>query len=115
MDIMYKKLIFVINTLIMITKNDILKFLRSNKKFFKQKYNINKIGIFGSIARDEQNENSDIDIILEFDEATTDLFGKKLELKDFFKTKFNCEVDICREGAIKPVFKNLILKDAIFV
>jgi hypothetical protein len=71
-----------------------------------------KIGIFGSIARGEQNEESDIDLIVEFEENTPDLYSIKQRLKDEIQSRFNLPVDICREKYIKPVFKNQILSDA---
>ena len=82
--------------------------------FYKQ-FNIIKIGIFGSYARNEQTENSDIDIIIEMPRGTEDIFEKKQLLKDMLKTQFHREVDICRERAIKPLFKEMILKDTIYV
>lgn len=99
----------------MLDKTDILNFLRANKEYFKTKFNVIKIGIFGSYAREEQTDNSDIDIIIEFEEETDNLFDKKFELREFLVLKFNKKIDICREGAIKPIFKPLILKDTIYV
>lgn len=99
----------------MFNKTDILNYLLANKDFFRLKYNVIKIGIFGSYAREEQTEKSDIDIIVEFDENTEDLFDKKFELREYMMLQFNKNIDLCREGAIKPVFKPLILKDAIYV
>jgi len=99
----------------MINRSDILQLLRINKVLFKEKYNVVKIGIFGSYSREEQTENSDIDIIVEFGENTEDLFDKKYDLREYLKTKLNKNIDLCREGAIKPLFKPMILKDAIYV
>ena len=99
----------------MFSKIEILNYLKANKGFFRLKYNVIKIGIFGSYAREEQTEKSDIDIIVEFEENTEDLFDKKFELREYLMLKFNKNIDLCREGAIKPVFKPLILKDAIYV
>ena len=99
----------------MINRSVILQFLRINKVLFKEKYNVEKIGIFGSYSREEQTENSDIDIIVEFAENTQDLFDKKYDLREYLKTAFKKNIDLCREGAIKPLFKPMILKDAIYV
>lgn len=99
----------------MINRSDILHFLRINKALFQEKYNVVKIGIFGSYSREEQTENSDIDIIVEFGENTEDLFDKKYDLREYLKTEFKKNIDLCREGAIKPLFKPIILKDAIYV
>ncbi len=50
----------------MMTKTDILDFLKTHKLELKQKYSVVKIGLFGSYAKDEADENSDIDIFVEF-------------------------------------------------
>ena len=72
----------------MINRSDILQFLQMNKILFKERYNVVKIGIFGSYSREEQTENSDIDIIVEFGENTEDLFDKKYDLREYLKTAF---------------------------
>lgn len=99
----------------MASKTDILKFLKDNKTFFKSKYDVTKIGIFGSYAREEQTEKSDIDIIVEFEENTENLYDKKFELREYLISQLKTKIDLCREGAIKPIFKSMILKDAIYV
>ena len=99
----------------MINRSDILQFLQINKILFKERYNVVKIGIFGSYSREEQTENSDIDIIVEFGENTEDLFDKKYDLREYLKAAFKKNIDLCREGAIKPLFKPIILKDVIYV
>ena len=95
----------------MINRTEILNFLRSNKDYFKVKYNIIKIGLFGSYARDEQTDTSDIDIIVLFDDNTEDLFDKRFALREYIKSKFNKKVDVCHEQAIKPVFRELIFNE----
>ena len=98
-----------------IQKKDILSYLKKNKKLFYQKYNIIKIGIFGSYARNEQTENSDIDILITMTNDTKDIFGKRLALRDLISEKFSRPVDVCHEKAIKPIFKEIIFKDAVYV
>jgi predicted nucleotidyltransferase len=94
--------------------NQILTFLSMNKKRLLNEYHLVKIGIFGSVARGEQNESSDIDLIVEFEENTPDLYGLKKRLKNEIQSKFNIPVDICREKYIKPIFKKHILSETIY-
>lgn len=95
---------------------DVLKeYLASNKDFLCSKYHLKKIGFFGSFARGEQNSLSDIDIIVEFENNTSNLYEIKMELRDFLKKEFNREVDIAREKYIKDRIKKEISKEAIFV
>ena len=96
------------------TRDQILTFLTQNKKVFRERYHIIRIGLFGSYARGEQNLESDIDILVEFEENTQDLYELKLQLKDFLKKNLGIEVDICREKYIKPRIKNSILKETVY-
>ena len=98
----------------MTTKDNILTFITQNKKLFREKYHITSIGLFGSYARGDQKASSDIDLLIEFEEDTQDLYDLKLQLKDFFKNKFGIETDICREKYIKPRVKNTILKETVY-
>jgi predicted nucleotidyltransferase len=95
----------------MIDSNQILNYLASNKSRFEKEYHLVKIGIFGSIARGEQNEKSDIDLIVEFEDNTPDLYTIKQRLKNEIQSIFNLPVDICREKYIKPIFKKQILTE----
>ena len=96
------------------TRDQILTFLAQNKKLLRDKYNIIRIGLFGSYARGEQNTNSDIDLLVEFEENTPDLYNLKLQLKEFFYKKLGVEVDICREKYIKPRIKKSILEETVY-
>lgn len=96
------------------SKNQILMFLAQNKNLFRDKYHIIRIGLFGSYARDEQNIDSDIDLLVEFEDNTQELYDLKLQLKDFFLKTLGIRVDICREKYIKPRIKKQILKETIY-
>jgi len=96
------------------TKDQILLFLAQNKDLFRDKFHIIRIGLFGSYARDEQNIDSDLDLLVEFEDNTQELYDLKLQLKDFFFKTLGIEIDICREKYIKPRFKKQILKETIY-
>jgi predicted nucleotidyltransferase len=96
------------------TKDQILMFLAQNKDLFRDKYHIIRIGLFGSYARGEQNIDSDIDLLVEFEENTQDLYDLKLQLKDFFLKTIGVEIDICREKYIKPRIRKQILKETVY-
>ena len=97
------------------SKNQIMQFMTLNKDLFKEKFHVIKIGIFGSYARGDHNNQSDLDLIVEFEENTQDLYDLKIQLKEFIKSKLGLEVDICREKYIKPRIKKSILKEVIYV
>ena len=99
----------------MTSKGEILDFLARNKDHFRDRYRIIKIGLFGSYARDEQAENSDIDLIVEFENNTPNLYDLKNDLRLYIKENLNLNVDIAREKYIKPIYRKSILKEAIYV
>ena len=93
------------------TKNEILSFLSENRSFFRKNFNIVRIGLFGSYSRGDETIDSDIDLIVEFEENTSDLYEKKSLLKEFIKRNLDLEVDICREKYIKPRFRTTIIRE----
>ncbi len=62
-----------------------------------KKFGINRIGIFGSVARNENTDSSDIDIIVDIDNPTLSLM---YELKEILKALFKCEVDLIKQQTI---------------
>lgn len=99
----------------MVNKEEILSYLKKNKEIFFDDYQLVRLGLFGSFARGEASENSDIDLLIEFLPDTENLSEKKLKLKSTIKEQFNREVDLCREKYIKPYFKTQIQKSVIYV
>lgn len=76
-------------------------------------YGINRIGIFGSVARGEQTEKSDLDIYYEGEPLS--LF-KIMTLKDELENLLHCTVDIVRlREKMNQVLKKRIKKDGIYV
>ncbi len=98
----------------MLTQNQILQFLSENKTFLRSEFHVSKIGLFGSFARNEQGPESDIDVLIELENNTPNVFDVKWALREFLKAKFNRDVDLCNTKHIKPFAKNFILKDAIY-
>ena len=98
----------------MVQKDQILQFIKENESLFRRRYHIVKLGLFGSYSRNEQSELSDIDLIIEFEPQTENIFRIKNEVRELFRQKFNLSVDICREKYIKPFFRKQILHEATY-
>ena len=96
-------------------KENILHFLRVNKPSFQRDFGVVQLGLLGSYARDQQAEDSDIDLLIEFAPNTDALFDKKEKIKQIVQSQFCKEVDICREKYIKPYFRKQILNSVIYV
>ena len=96
-------------------RKDILDFLSQNKDYFRDRFHIIKIGLFGSFARGEQTSLSDIDLVVEFEEDTQNLYDLKRALKAYIKESLKLEVDIAREKYLKPRYKKSIIKETYYV
>lgn len=87
--------------------------LEKFKETFSQKFGITKLGIFGSVARNENTESSDIDIVVEISEPSLSVM---YELKQALKRLLGCEVDIVRlRNTLRPSLKSNIQNDIIYV
>jgi uncharacterized protein len=95
--------------------NQIMIYLQNNKDRLKREYHLTKIGVFGSVARDDYNRKSDIDLIVEFEENTPDLYSIKQYLRNEIENKFKRPVDICREKYLNPFFKKRVISEARYV
>jgi len=81
----------------MLTRTEILSYLQENKIIFRNTYGIRKIGLFGSFARNEQTDKSDVDILIEMASDTENIFDKRLQLQELLMSRFSRKVDICHE------------------
>lgn len=90
-----------------------LKILKENKNKLAKDYGVLKIGIFGSFVRDEENEFSDVDIIIELKKEYKNIHNF-FNLKRFLEKKLEIKVDLGMENAIKPYFKEKIFREIIY-
>jgi predicted nucleotidyltransferase len=100
-----------------VTKDDILNYLKKNKKKFYKEFGIVTIGLFGSYAKDSANSNSDVDIFYERD--------KNFELKSGFEflslpkkiaKDLNVKkVDFVKLSSMNPIIKHYAKEDFIYV
>ena len=92
---------------------EILKILQDWKPEAERKYGFKRIGVFGSVARGEQHEGSDVDVC--YEGRATGLFafaGIKMELEKLL----GCNVDLVRERPeMDDILKSDIRRDAIYV
>ena len=93
------------------TKDSIINFLKQNKQIIQEKYDVNKIGLFGSFARNEATKDSDIDILVDMKSSFDNFFELKYFLEDAFKTR----VDLGKEKNLRLLVKEQIKKELIYV
>jgi predicted nucleotidyltransferase len=85
----------------MLTREDILQILRDNKERFAEKYGVTKLGLFGSFARNEATEESDVDVC--FDTTNS---------APFIATHLKEE---CEAMFLRPLFLQRLEREVIYV
>jgi len=91
---------------------ELKKIINQHKKELEEKYKVKSIAIFGSYVRNEQNAESDVDILVEFREPVGLLF---IHLADYLEEILSVKVDLLTPEAIKPNRKKYILEKLVYV
>jgi len=95
-----------------VTKKIILNYLNQHKSEYKEKFGIEKIGLFGSYARDEATDKSDIDIVIEMNPKS---LQKRLMLKKELEQALKSSIDIGYFSSLRNFVANEIKKEIIYV
>lgn len=88
------------------------KKLTLHKKFLFEKYPIDSLAIFGSFARREQTEESDVDLVVEF---KGNIGAKFIDLADELEHILGVKVDLVSKKGIKEKYLTAIANDLIYV
>ena len=97
----------------MLKLNDSIIRLSGIKKSNEKQLGITRLGIFGSVARQENNEDSDLDIVVEMEQPT---LRRMFQLEETIKQEFGCKVDLVQmRPTLRPLFRKNILRDVIYV
>jgi len=95
------------------TRQDILSSLKKLKGDIAREYSVKTIGVFGSVARDEQTGTSDIDLLVEFSKPVG--FVTFMRLENFLSEKLGKQVDLVTSDSLKPVIRQDVLAEVIYV
>ncbi len=86
--------------LAMNTRKQILQRLKNQYPYLSDNFGVTKIGIFGSVAKEMEDENSDIDIVIEFKKPVGFKF---IELSDYLEGLFQAKVDLLTQDGIDNI------------
>lgn len=96
----------------MITKNEILSNLTELKPILYKDFSVKEVGLFGSYSDGSSTEESDIDLLIEFEKP---IGWKFFTLELFLQNVFNKKIDLVTKSALKEQIKDDILKQVNFV
>ena len=90
--------------------------IENNKPYLLQTYGVEEIGVFGSFARGDNDENSDIDIAIEInhDKAVVGFFEFS-RMQRFLEELLGRRVDLVTKRALKPYIRDIILDQMIII
>ncbi len=96
-------------------KDEIIEELKKIKSELKSKFDVEQIGIFGSYVRGEENEDSDLDILISLNANHHVGLIKFNSLKEILSNLLNIKVDLVVKDGIKPALKKYILNEVVYL
>ena len=95
------------------TLNEIKQSLSIQKTMLLTKYKVNRLGIFGSYVRGEQQQDSDLDVLIDYEEPPSLI--TLIELEYYLSEVIGVKVDLVTNNGIKPQLKDYILKEVVYI
>lgn len=87
--------------------------LKELEPLIEERFQVKRVGIFGSYIKSKQKKGSDLDILVEFTKEPG-LF-KFIELEDYLSKRLGSKVDLVMKNALKPTIGKYILNEVIYV
>jgi len=95
------------------SKKDVLSIIQQNRKSIKT-LGVKKLGLFGSFVREEQNKNSDIDLMVEFDKGKK-TFDNFMQLSFLLEDLLGKKIEWVTTDSMSPYIRPYILKEVEYV
>lgn len=89
--------------------------IAENKEYLLKTYGVEELGVFGSFARGDYDENSDIDIAIELNYKVPVGFFAFARMQFYLEDLFGRKVDLVIKSGIKPLIRDKILSQLIIV
>lgn len=94
-------------------KQEILTQLTNNAEQIRQLFSVRQLSVFGSVARGQADESSDVDILVEFDKKAN--FDRFMDLKFYLEDLLGRQIDLVTRNALRPRLKQRIEREIIHV
>lgn len=91
------------------TRDQILETVRSRTDDLRR-LSVRELALFGSHARQDAGDESDIDFLVEFEQKS---FDNYMAVKELLESLFTMKVDLVIKSAIKPRLREAILREAV--
>lgn len=85
--------------------------LRDLKPELKRRYGVRRIGVFGSVARGEEDADSDVDVLVELEEP---IGWELVDLQDRLEEVLGRRVDLVTVGALRAEMSTAVMREVVF-
>ena len=94
-------------------RDEVLDVLRTHKSTLAQRFGVSELTLFGSVAREQANDDSDVDILVSYNKPATSkaYFGVQFYLEDLLGR----QVDLVTDKALRKEFRLYVEREAINV
>jgi predicted nucleotidyltransferase len=97
----------------MVSRQEVMARLKSLKGELATRYDVREIGIFGSVAREEHDAGSDIDLLVEFG-SQADLLTY-IGLWQYLEDSFGIKIDLVSKGGLRREMRDAVMRDVLFI
>ncbi|WP_297488966.1 nucleotidyltransferase family protein [Thermococcus sp.] len=95
------------------TLQDVQEVLQAHKEELRKRYGVKRIGVFGSYSRGEQREDSDVDVLVEFEKPVGLI--DFVRLREYLESLLGVKVDLVTKRALKKRIKERVLQEVKYV
>jgi predicted nucleotidyltransferase len=96
----------------MIDREHVLRILAAHRAEFRT-MGVRELSIFGSLARGEATEASDVDVLVDYEPGTPLSFFRVCELRYRIEDLLGAQVDVVTTGGLRPEIRDEVLNEAI--
>jgi predicted nucleotidyltransferase len=97
----------------MISLETVKHCLTEQKPMLKHKYKISKVGIFGSYVRGQQRNESDLDVLIDYDKAPS--LVALIEIENMLSALLGIKVDLVTKKGLKSQLRQHILDEVVYL
>jgi uncharacterized protein len=94
-------------------RDEVIRKLNLKRTELRERYSVQSLALFGSVARDEATPASDVDLLVEFNRPVG-LFGL-FALQDYLERLLGCPVDLGTRDSLKPRIRARVLQEMVNV
>lgn len=94
-------------------KEDALRFFTAHKQEIIERFGVKHLALFGSTVRNEARPDSDLDVLVEFENGET--YRNYFDLQFYLEDHLHCAVDLVSVETLRPQLKPYIEKEALYV